>query len=388
MNSSEENGGSNKDRRTKTQLLQELAEMNKSLEQSQSELSSRSKELLDAKVRIKELQRGEVKSASMEREMERFQLNLNKMTEDLTRIKEAIERLKSQNEKTKTESEELKLQLTNCQEQITRYEEQAIEQQKAAKNQKENFETQIQQLQEQIDELSKKIADEMVESNEQDYVAAPTARFRIEITPSDDNYRTVIDHPLSKDIKVIKGIDMEMILKFITKHLPKLEEPNGELEILPLPPISEEVKKETINVTEVKNDMNQLPRFKTIKKTGILKEIRIKQSDFLLENGQNINSNCDFAVLARLQLPIAPSSQNIDIDTTCYNIRAVVKEINENKLIFEKDIADDLSFGIVDYEKAVTISRLTPGKYLIFINAIVPFIPISDQKIIEIEVKD
>lgn len=388
MNSSEDNGGSNKGRRTKGQLLEKLSEVNESLEQSQSELAACHKELIQAKVKIKTLEMGEGKSASLDREMERVQLNLSKMSEDLNRMKEAIEKLKSQNEDVRKESEGIKLQLSASQERLAKYEEEAIEQQKAVKKQKKNFEAQIQQLQEQVDELKKKTPDEIAESDEQDYVAAPKANFRIEITPSDDNYRTVIDHPLSKDRKVIKGLDMEMILKFITKHLPKLEEPNGEPEIQPFPPLNEQATTEEIKIAEVKKDMTQALQFKSIKKNRVLKDVRIKQSNCFVENGQNILPSQDFSVYSLLQLPVVPSCKNIDIDTTSYNIRVVVKDKKENNVLFEKDIADDLSYGVVDYEKAITVPRLASGKYLIFVNAVVPFVRIGDQKIIEVEVKD
>lgn len=380
MDSLEENGN-NKDRRTKTQLLDELAEVNESLEQSQAELSACHKELIQAKIKIKSLELGEEKSTSLDREMERVQLNLNKMFEDLNRMQETIEKLKSQNDDIKKENEDMKLQLSASQERLAKCEEKATEQQKTVKKQKKDFETEIQQFREQIGELNKKIA--------QEYVAAPKANFRIEITPSDDNYRTVIHHPLSKDYKVIEGLNMEMILQFITKYLPKLEEPNGESEIQSSPPIlKDETKTEEINITEEKKDIILQPQLKSIKKNKILKEVRIKQANYFLENGQNILPNQDFSVHCLLQLPAVPSIKNIDIDTTSYNIRVVVKDIMENRSIFAKDIADDLSYGVVDYETAIIVPRLTSGRYSIFVNAIVPFVRTGDQKIIELEVKN
>jgi len=391
MNSSEENGNNNKDNRTKAQLLQELTEVNESLVHCQSELSTCNKELLQAKIEIKRLGLNEGKSASLDREMERVQINLNKLSEDSSRMKEAVEKLKNRNEEIREEIKELKLQLNTAKDRLLKNEEEAQEEQKTAKKHKKNIEKKIEQLEEQIAELSKKIIPEQIETKDEDYLAAPKANFRIEITPGDDTYRMVIVHPLSKDRKVIEGLDMAAVLKFISNYLPKLEEPNGETDLPAIHSATEETEVEPeqkTRITEVKDDMIVKPRFISIERGGVLSDIRIKQSSSYLETGQFLRPDQKFVIHSRLQLPEVPSDNNIDIDTASYNIRVVVKEKRENKLVFESDIADDLLFGVTQYEQAVTVPRLAPGLYSIYVNAIVPFARIGDQKIIGIEVKD
>jgi len=393
MNSSEDNGNNNKDNRTKVQLLQELTEVNESLVHCQSELSACNKELLQAKIEIKRLELNEGKSASLDREMERVQINLNKLSEDSSRMKEAVEKLKNRNEEIREEIKELKLQLSTAQDQLLKNEEAAKEEQKTTKKNKKTIEKKIEQLEEQIAEMSKKISPEKIETKEDDYAAAPKANFRIEITPGDDNYRMVIVHPLSKDRKVIEGLDMATALKFISKYLPKLEEPNGESELPAIQSSIDETEVEPepeqeTRITEVKDDMIGKPRFVSTPKNRILSDIRLKQSSSFLDSGQFLSSDQKFVVHSRLELPEVPSDHNVDIDTSSYNIRVVVKEKKENKLIFENDIADDLLFGVTQYEQAITVPRLAPGLYSIYVNAIVPFARIGDQKIIGIEVKD
>ena len=126
---------------------------------------------------------------------------------------------------------------------------------------------------------------EKMEQDLMEHISVPKEKFRIEVTPGDGDYRTLIVHPLTKDQKIIESLDEKTILKFIAKHLPQSEESGDEtmptsIPYLPSNPAEEETAPgpKVENTTEVKEPLTQsITEKKPIKKKLVSQSLEKKQ---------------------------------------------------------------------------------------------------------------
>lgn len=169
MNASDKKVPKKTDRRTKAQLLEEL-------EKAHSTINGHEKKLTD------------------------FQKKLAKAEADIAAW-----------EQKSTELKLIKMQLENNQKKIEKY-------RRDLKSEAKEKESAVMGLQKDIEapEESKKAIP--------GGISTAKATFRIDIYPRQGHFQGKIVHPLTKDYRILKGLDMNAILDFISEHLPRAEE--------------------------------------------------------------------------------------------------------------------------------------------------------------------
>ena len=128
-----------------------------------------------------------------------------------------------------------------------------------------------------------------------------------------------------------------------------------------------------------------IPSAKTSEES-ILREIRLHQFKRIIESDQPLLAHRPFSLQAHLHFPIRPTKDNIDIDTTTYDVQVVAADLKNRNVIARNGVGKQLVFGINDYEDQIPMSGLAAGNYLIRIHTFAPFAKIEDSKDIEVTV--
>ena len=178
--------------------------------------------------------------------------------------------------------------------------------------------------------------------------------------------------------KRIKALEDKMENKSLQKHFDSKLGNNSEI-------ISKPEKRELDNEASAAPPTKQILSRKV--KRQVIREINIQQSNRSLENGQTLIANQLFYVHSHLHIPGDLSTGNFDLGSTNYGIHVVVKESASDKKIIEKDLAEEVVSGVIDYKNSLTLPGLNPGKYTLNFFAIVPFIRTSEQKKLSLVVK-
>ena len=163
--------------------------------------------------------------------------------------------------------------------------------------------------------------------------------------------------------------------KLTAKHLPEFNDLNPETNSNVL---SNPIKKES--VLEARDSDTVKPILSRKLKKKVIHEISIQQANQFLEKEEAIKAYQHFFLHSHLRFPEYPSGENFDVDTSNYGIHVVVKESNSDKTIVEKDFAEDVVSGVIDYKNSLSLPGLNPGKYMMNFYAVVPFMRISEQK--------
>ncbi len=334
------------ERKTKAQLGQELAETRATLQMEKTRLLTCEKELRKARGEVKELLE---KSERAEAEMQQAQ-------------------------KVMEENEELRKRLQEIEE------DSSSQIQEATRNLHE-AERQSQQLEKEIETLKEKLAGDEEKSE------AP-AKFRVHFYPREGHYRgqitsiPVYDDPVSFD-----GVDAKAISDYISERLPAL--PGEEKTSLPTAePAETSARVEPTKISELrKTDARAPSKTKPPKPPAEFKEIRFQQLKRFLEPGRPLRAHRPFRLFTRLHLPVMPTANNLDIDTTTYDIGVIATDVTRENVIARNRVADTLYPGIMEYENQVDMAGLAPGKYSLRIFTFAPFARIEGEKDLEVIVE-
>ncbi len=169
MNPSENKGAKKTDRRTKAQLYKELDDTYILLDQREKKMTDCQKKLAKAKADISTWEEKSIEFELMKVELEKHQQEVEKYRHDLKKKNQGNEKI-----------------VTGLQKDL-----------------------------ETAEPSDKSIPGD---------ITAAKATFRIDLYPRQGHFRGKIVHPLTKDDRVLKGLDMDAIMEFISKHLPRQEE--------------------------------------------------------------------------------------------------------------------------------------------------------------------
>jgi len=360
MKSSHNKKQNDKTQKTKTKLQQELSKAHDSLKQQKIELTACHQELKQAKAKITVLEKKQAEFASTEREIERLQINLRNMSDESDQLKEEIDLLKKAKQNLEEENEILNNQLKK---ELNPISEKDITE-SIIKIDELASETESQQLQ----YMSAKTDDEEPIQEESSVKISPSIPAKL------DDHESIQEE---NDVKIPPPIPAE-----IDDH-ESIQEENS---IKIPPPIPAEIDEQ--QPVQEKKAVENLPRFPSKTEQNVIQELSIQQSNLILKNGESISSQLPFSLCSRISLPVTPLIENADIDTPCYGMRVIVTGAKLNNSIIDRDVADDLIFGVTDYENTVQMPELEPGIYDINIHTIVPFARAKEHKSITIEVKE
>ena len=229
--------------------------------------------------------------------------------------------------------------------------------------QRKQAEVTIENLQEKLAEYESELAqteqaqeEEVIEESEEtasEDISASKATFRIDLYPRQGHYQGKIEHPLTRDKQVLSGLDQKVIAEFISKHLPQPEE------------------EEKLS--------SQAPESPPVEKS-VLQEITFQQSKHFVEPGHPFQAHSPFAVVTHLHFPVMPTEDNLEVDSTTYDVVALVTEGESEKVITRNGVSNTLSPGVADYESKITMSGLAPSKYVLKIYTYAHFAKIEDSK--------
>lgn len=316
------------DRRTKTQLVKELAEAQKALRNQEIELISCGKEMQSAKLELKRLQEQQKKVQSDD-----YDLNGDKnLLAENEKLKDKLRKI--------DESSAIQLEATD--EKLRKLEQQ---------NQK--LEKQVLSFRKQLEDAKKKIPTE----DDQDEIflknfATSKSTFLIHFYPQQGSFHGRIEHLLTRDKKAFSGLDSEAAFEFISKHLPIVDDRNKISE----PAAGAEVLKEL--------KFLQLKRFHNLE--------------------DNLQANRPFALFTNLHFPVMPTEINLDIDASNYEVLVLMTDAKKKKVVARSGVANVLSPKVANYENKINMPAIAPGKYWLRICARAPFANIEESKEIQI----
>ena len=246
---------------------------------------------------------------------------------------------------------------------------------------KRALESKNKSLEEKIDELEQTLViAENSETNSKKSMPAARTAFRIYFYERQDHFRGKIIHLLSKDEKTFKGVDEAAICEFITSHISEFAD---EKERVSPPVTSEEVINGERILGETQSTVSA-PRAEVVE--HIIGNIKFLQEQRVIDTGKPVSAHSPFSVQARLHLPITPTQENMDVDTSTYGIRVVAMDEAEKKVYASNGTADMLSAGVESYESEIGMPGLEPGKYRLKLYAFAPFAQILDRQDIELNV--
>ena len=313
------------DRRTKAQLVQALVDAQATLQKKNSEIASCSKDLQNAKAKIKELQKLKVK--------------LEPEAADLNKAERALKENK-------------------------------------------NMEKEIQELKEQLEEYKKKITTEEQEKEIiKDFTAPSKPRtFTIYFSPRQGHFKGWIYHQGTGNKELFTGLDSDVICKFISEYLNQVAE--KEKMSLPATHADEklsEAKEKKISLG-AKMRVSIRPKTKSLQATTALKELKLQQMERFLEPGAVLQAFRPFALYAQLHFPVVPRADNLDIETSNYEVLVIMADAKKENVVARRGAADILSAEVADYENKINMPGLAPGKYWMKIHTLAPFANIEESK--------
>lgn len=232
MNSANsKNGKNDQPKNGKSQdinLEQVLAEAQQRIKAQEDEIKKYSNQLKKSKEEITTLKEFETKFKERENDLDQSLQeieNLEKQNEQLTSKNKDLQ---VELQKAKNENEQMKEELKKEREKELEIRE--VEKEKIQLGKKVNeLKQTIKSLEERIIANEKSLPIEPLENGE-------GILFRLHFYKRLDAFKGIIEHPISKSSKAFAGVDKDMIIEFISTHLPKPEEPVKTTEFAPSAP--------------------------------------------------------------------------------------------------------------------------------------------------------
>jgi hypothetical protein len=245
-----------------------------------------------------------------------------------------------QAQKVMEENEELEKKLQQIEEDSSSRIEEATKNLREAERQGQQLEKEIETLKEKLAEYEEQPP--TAEEAEGEPPKASKATFLIHLYPRQGHYRGKIEHSLTRDKKPFSGVDQVAIAKFIAEHLPPMAE--EEKTSLPTAEVAktsvgfEEKKRPQVRKTDARVPLKTEPP----KETEVFKEIRFQQLKHFLEPGRPLRAHRPFSLFTRLHLPVMPTANNLDIDTTSYDICVTATDVMKRNVIARSGVAQAL----------------------------------------------
>jgi myosin heavy subunit len=230
MSSSEKESQAKHERKTKAQLQKSLSNAHDVLEEQEKELNTLRKELKDAKAKITTLEKQQDQLDSTSTELQQARGELIEITQQVEQLKQEVEELNRVHQQDQEENESLRNQLQTIEkeEEFISLVEQLQKELQEAKQQEQEMRKKNRELEKTNAQLEKKFAvvEQTEEVTPQD-MSVRKAAFHIDLYPRQGHFQGKIEHLLTKDKIVFKGLDKETIINFISKHIPQMEEESG-----------------------------------------------------------------------------------------------------------------------------------------------------------------
>jgi hypothetical protein len=333
IKSSNNNNDKAVDRRTKAELLQELAEAQSTMQKQEIALAVCRK---DRK-----------KAESDQKELADLKEKLGSANSDLSNANDLLR-----------ENEDLKKKLDKLEKDAAIQIEEATANLHKAELQNQNLEKKIQALKGELEEHKKKmsIAEDQGEKIIKD-MATSKSTFLIHLYPHQGHFQGRIEHTWSRDKKPFTGLDHEVVFEFISKHLPQA----AEKEKISMPAESAHAE--------------------------VLKELEFQQMKRTIKPGGALRAYRPFALFTHLHFPVMPTTNNLDIDTSTYEVLVVMTDAKKNNVVARNGVANALSESVVDYKNQINMPALAPGKYWVKVHTAAPFAKIEESKEMHLDVQ-
>jgi hypothetical protein len=121
--------------------------------------------------------------------------------------------------------------------------------------------------------------------------------------------------------------------------------------------------------------------------TRVLKELKFQQMKRILEPGAVLQAHRPFTLSTQLHFPVMPTENNLEIDTSNYEVLVILADAKKENVVARRGVADILSAQVADYENEINIPGLAPGKYWMKICALAPYANIEESKEIDLKVQ-
>lgn len=228
MNSTAKANQTKHEHKTKAQLLKALTDAHDVLEDQEKELNTLRKKFKEASSKITTMEKQQDHLEGTNTKLDQTQRELKEMTQQVERLKHEAEELNRIHQQDQEEKETLKSQLQTAEDEKPDLIEQLQKELQTAEQQRRVLEKKIGKLEATNAQLEKEFAaTEQTEEAFPEGLSVGKATFRVDLYPHQAHYQGKIEHLLTKDKIVFKGLDKETIINFISKHLPHMEEESG-----------------------------------------------------------------------------------------------------------------------------------------------------------------
>lgn len=216
--------------------------------------------------------------------------------------------------------------------------------------------------------------------------SSPKTTFVLHFYLREGRYHGRIEHPLTRERKVFSGVDRKAIGEFVSKCLPT---PADEAEMA-VSTAQEAASSATVEAEKVRPagqaDVSAPSRGVT-SEPGVLQEVRLQQLQRILEPGSALRAHQPFTLSARLHFEVAPTTKDLDIDNSTYDVRVVAADMQRNSVLSRNGAAAALLAGVRDYENEISMAGLGRGTYLVRIRAFARYSGIDESEDIEVTVE-
>ncbi len=243
------------------------------------------------------------------------------------------------------------------------------------------------------------------------------ATFRIYVFPGENGHQGNIEHLPSGVRQAFATLNDETILEFVRAHLPQAAseedavvdsmaaqiasreadeqtEAANELEdALALPP---EVEEQTASPVAARFEAAtaDAPTAVEVKPASVRRSRRsVFRSFSMIQDFRNLPEggalavDTPFDLLASIHMPITPTSENVQADTTAFACQATVTLPGDRALIDRVHVAEELIPGVADYQPTLRFAGLPQGNYLLTINLLAPFGPLKETTKLTLQVR-
>ena len=106
-----------------------------------------------------------------------------------------------------------------------------------------------------------------------------------------------------------------------------------------------------------------------------------------IKSGGALRAYRPFALRTHLHFPVMPTANNLDIDTSTYEVLVIMTDAKQENVVARSGVADALSESVVDYKNQINMPGLAPGKYWMRIQTIAPFARIEERKEMHLDIQ-
>lgn len=365
--------------KSRTDLLQELDELKTLLAKREEELTAYQETL--------RLAQGAEDIQQLHEKLNESQQQLNTTTQELAQLREQTnqfemknEALSIQSQRLSAENEKLKKEMTAEREEATELLDEAIKEQQNTEQKYRDLERKLRQLEEtRIAEEGRVPPSQVIKTIEPEVTGAPTSTFRLEFYPRQGDYVGKIEHPLSRDKRVLKGLDQKAITDFIAAHLPQAIEKPAEETVAKVPSVAEaqpskkEVRQPGIAPGQVPTERPG--------PSGVIREIKVRQGRNVVSGkAAVVRPGLPFSVAVQLHLPAAPMQNKMELWLSSYSVRLVAQRAQSTKPAAERVVANDLAPQKADYETTVPMPALSPGNYTLHAYTLIPYAHLAEHE--------